>query len=281
LTVVTTKNSRLTILRDPPIDYPELWMNVYIAADNPYEESSIIQMFVRAHCWKADTPDEADLVIFGGGADVSPHLYGEEIMKDTHCSPSRDEEDIALYSECLEKGIAMFGICRGAQFLHVMNGGKLYQHVDKHTGDHRIWDNMKSYTLPKVSSVHHQSCIPNLPKMKIVASVAHSENRWVNNFVNAGAATVVGNNEDVEAFWYDDTAFFGVQGHPEYQGYQEFTSWYINKLSYFFHENKNIKLAGGNFRKVSPGSVPEEVLRNLEKMREQTNVVTLITPNAM
>src|SRR3546814_18138869 len=50
----------------------------------------------------------------------------------------------------------MFGICRGAQFLHVMNKGALWQHVEGHAGpDHYIYD-LNDDCLVIATSLHHQ-----------------------------------------------------------------------------------------------------------------------------
>src|SRR3546814_14796091 len=64
-----------------------------------------------------------------------------------------------LFKTCYENGIPMLGVCRGAQFLNVMPGGKLYQDVDNHVGDHPIYDPQNKRVIPNVSSIHHQMCI--------------------------------------------------------------------------------------------------------------------------
>jgi gamma-glutamyl-gamma-aminobutyrate hydrolase PuuD len=131
----------------------------------------------------------------------------------TVCDPKRDEDDIALYLLCLEHGIPMFGVCRGAQFLHVMNGGKLWQHVDRHYGDHRIYDIKKRDFVQKVSSVHHQMVRLNTDNgMELIATNGDARNRWANPTERAGAKA------DIEVFFYRDTCCLGVQGHPEYAG---------------------------------------------------------------
>src|SRR5206468_3407306 len=142
LSLVQEPKKRVTIMRDHDLTYPELWMEIFVQPDPDVrdDEARFAQMFARSRCSRAKSVLEADLVIFAGGADVDPVLYGEVPHETTCCDPKRDQQDMDLYLMCVEHGIPMLGICRGAQFLHVMNGGKLWQHVDKHYGDHRIFD---------------------------------------------------------------------------------------------------------------------------------------------
>ena len=101
--------------------------------------------------------EEANLVQFTGGADVDPFYYGERKHGTTHCSPARDAAEEKVYKLCKEKGIPMVGICRGAQFLNVMNGGTLYQNVNNHAiaGTHEMVCKHTGQTID-VSSTHHQ-----------------------------------------------------------------------------------------------------------------------------
>src|SRR3546814_5523779 len=106
----------------------------------------------------ADTPEEADLVVFVGGADVDPALYGAERHQTTFPDTDQDQRDMELFKTCYENGIPMLGVCRGAQFLNVMHGGKLYQDVDNHVGDHPIYDTQNKRVIHNVSSIHHKMC---------------------------------------------------------------------------------------------------------------------------
>jgi len=66
-------------------------------------------------------------VVFTGGADVSPFMYGEKKLSVTCNDEHRDEQE-KLFFERYTK-VPKVGICRGGQFLNVMNGGKMWQHV--------------------------------------------------------------------------------------------------------------------------------------------------------
>lgn len=231
----STESRRLILIRDNAPTYPELWCKVFIQADI-METSLFTGMFARARCKRADSPEDADFVIFGGGSDVDPVLYGENPHSTTHFNPQRDSQDLALYMQCLDQGIPMIGVCRGAQFLHVMNGGKLFQDVDEHYGEHSMWDIKKGMLIPNVSSVHHQMCRPNkVGGMEIVAEAHISKERWCNPHV-----VQRGKTKDIEAFFYRDSCCFGVQGHPEYSGYSFFTNWFLECVHDYIVVNPDV-----------------------------------------
>lgn len=54
----------------------------------------------------------------------------------------RDELESKLISYCLEKGIRIFGICRGMQMINKFFGGTLKK-VDSHIGEHELSDGRK------------------------------------------------------------------------------------------------------------------------------------------
>lgn len=221
-------------------------------------------MFARAQCRRAPSVLEADLVVFSGGSDVDPQLYGEKAHKSTYHNTKRDDQDMRLYLMCLEHGIPMFGVCRGAQFLHVMNGGKLFQDVDGHNGDHAIWDLMNKKRIEKISSVHHQMVMPNRANgMEIIATAAQSKERWAND-----KNCFTGDHLDIEAFFYRDTCCIGVQGHPEYEGYHYFTKWCLDLLNELVFCNPDLE-----WRKDGSLRMKEDCI----KQREQPKQPLLLT----
>lgn len=218
---------KVTVLKDDSTAVPKLYLTVFIQGP-PGDSYGFADMFSRAKCSRANTLEEADLVVFAGGDDVNPALYGEKPHSTVSWNDDRDTADINAYLFCMETGIPMLGICRGAQFLSVMNGGKLYQHVDGHNGDHWIWDLNRRHRIGKISSVHHQMVMRNLKGgMEVIAVTTKAKERWIDDKTKAviGKASEEGHGSDVEAFFYRETCCIGIQGHPEYKGYPEFTAW--------------------------------------------------------
>ncbi len=72
---------------------------------------------------------EVDLVVFTGGSDVSPWVYGEEPNGARGCDEARDHLEVSIYNEAQTLGIPCVGICRGGQLLNVLNGGSMIQDI--------------------------------------------------------------------------------------------------------------------------------------------------------
>jgi putative glutamine amidotransferase len=70
-----------------------------------------------------------DGVLFSGGRDVAPALYGEARHPATEVpsNAARDAFEVALIRLTRERGIPTFGICRGLQLANVAFGGTLVQ----------------------------------------------------------------------------------------------------------------------------------------------------------
>jgi putative glutamine amidotransferase len=76
-----------------------------------------------------DVLDALDGIVFTGGADVSPALYGETPHPATYLRPARDEAELTLLRGALDRDMPVLAICRGMQLLTVAYGGRLYQHL--------------------------------------------------------------------------------------------------------------------------------------------------------
>jgi putative glutamine amidotransferase len=72
----------------------------------------------------------ADGLVLLGGGDINPEVYNQENNSCKIACRFRDYFEMALIEKSLEKGIPIFGICRGFQMLNVYFGGTLFQHVE-------------------------------------------------------------------------------------------------------------------------------------------------------
>ena len=108
-----------------------------------------------------DNLEEADIVLFTGGEDVDPSLYGCEKHPTTHSNIRRDLEEKAVFEKVKPNQLCL-GICRGSQFLCVMNGGLLIQNVSNHAsfGTHQIICKNDGYVRYDITSTHHQMQYP-------------------------------------------------------------------------------------------------------------------------
>ena len=171
---------------------------------------SIAAMFLRQGWTIVDNIDEhIDLIQFTGGEDVDPSYYGEPKHPRTYSNPRRDATESHIYEEWVGK-VPMAGICRGAQFLNVKNGGKMWQHVNNHAvgGTHEAYDILSDSPV-QVTSTHHQMMIPaDHGEVLLVAELATKK--------ETHAIMVEGVGTDIEAVLYSDTSCLCYQPHPEY-----------------------------------------------------------------
>jgi hypothetical protein len=183
-----------------------------------------VEDMFRSESWEITHDiDEADLVQFVGGSDVSPHLYHQHPHRSTISSPERDEREKAIFIKCVDNGIPMAGICRGGQFLNVMNGGSLYQDVDNHCfGNHKAW--IKDGVLPVIiTSTHHQMIDPNYStEVVVLMTAAESTRKWqmsdIRSSIKSESCMYPEKKipRDIEALYYPGTRSLCYQPHPEF-----------------------------------------------------------------
>ncbi len=130
-------------------------------------------------------------ILFTGGQDVSPALYGEKPLDGlVSCCEKRDEMEKSVLKISLELDKPMLGICRGIQFINAALGGTLYQDLPtQHPSNighcqHAPYDvPMHSIELTKgsplhkcldveilhVNSYHHQAVKNPAPVLEVMA----------------------------------------------------------------------------------------------------------------
>ena len=132
----------------------------FFGAHKPFKQLFDETIVVQLEDFFEFEPD--DVVLFGGGADISPTIYNHSVSTFTGASAHlsfRDSNEVRHFRQAVKTGCGIIGICRGAQLACAMSGGSLIQHVDNHSGgDHT----MKTHDgrVIMVSSVHHQMMNP-------------------------------------------------------------------------------------------------------------------------
>ena len=82
-----------------------------------------------------ETLDALDGLIFSGGSDLDPDLYGQEPHPETYgVVPERDRAELTLLTAALMRDMPVLAICRGSQVLNVATGGDLVQHLPDDVG---------------------------------------------------------------------------------------------------------------------------------------------------
>lgn len=187
-----------------------------------------IRLFYNLGCDGAKNLEDADVVLFTGGEDVNPELYGEPILAKTFFNRARDAKEKAIFEAALERDLPMVGICRGGQFLNVMNKGSMYQHVTNHAlGEqrtHKAFIEVPPYKSKKndgevvkreieVTSTHHQMMIPG-PEAMVLLTARESYERQKPDRLYVGLPEE--DSLDTEAVFYDATNCLCFQPHPEF-----------------------------------------------------------------
>jgi len=163
-------------------------------------------------------PGNVDLhgLIIGGGDDISPEHYGQNIEAKVKPDLQRDALEIRWIKHPLDHRIPVLGICRGAQLINVVRGGTLHQDIRPlrfrtHNRPGLLPTKqvlLQSGSLParlmgksriRVNSLHHQAIDKEGDNLQIVG-------RDLDDIVQAIQAT-------------DEHRIMGVQWHPEYLFY--------------------------------------------------------------
>jgi gamma-glutamyl-gamma-aminobutyrate hydrolase PuuD len=82
-----------------------------------------------------ETLDVLDGIVFSGGIDIDPSVYGAARHPATDPAQAhRDAGELALLERALERDLPTLAICRGFQLLNVLRGGDLVQHLPEEVG---------------------------------------------------------------------------------------------------------------------------------------------------
>lgn len=178
-----------------------------------------IRLMFQLGCDGATNVSDADFVLFTGGEDVSPDLYNEVPMAKTNYNRARDDFEGVIYNAALERELPMVGICRGGQFLNVKNGGRMWQHVTCHAGEHLARIEVPPFVKNRrrtimVTSTHHQMMIPTEDAIILAtANVAlEKDSPGLTKIGKGGDA-----DPDIEVVLYQDTSCLCFQPHPEFK----------------------------------------------------------------
>ena len=135
-----------------------------------------------------------DGLIMTGGNDIAT------LPDANDTAPERDSFESAAYAYCLEKRIPVLGVCRGAQMINLLAGGRL-ERIANH-----------------VALRHAVTWSPSLPQVWDCPAEVNSYHGWgiapdglALGFVAAARA----DDGSIEAFYAADAAVTGIVWHPE------------------------------------------------------------------
>jgi putative glutamine amidotransferase len=155
-------------------------------------------------------------VLFLGGADIEPSLYGRKKHPETHPPElERDHLEIALFRRAFSDRKPFLGICRGAQLMAVASGGTLVQHLPDITDE----NHNSTYEGLKSGKKHSVTISPDTRLAQIVGkengsvnSAHHQAVEDIPETLRVSARSSAGVIEAIEA---RNHFCIGLQSHPE------------------------------------------------------------------
>lgn len=198
----------------------------------------IDKMFEEKNWVSTNNIQDSDLIVFPGGADISPLIYNHAIHpKTVGISDFHDQKEITVYNTALKLKKPMIGICRGGQLLHALNGGYLYQDVDNHEAYNGHTTEYLGDTI-RVSSSHHQM----MADPTIGQVLMHSKISTKKQYSKRKNSTVFGAcGYDIEAMYYPKTNQVSFQPHPEYNGFNSCKRAFFDIVDTLLEKRKNEK----------------------------------------
>lgn len=190
-------------------------LKIYVSG---YGGNHYIKWITGINTELVDSIEEADIVLFTGGQDISPALYNERCSRLTYFTQGRDDREVADFTKAKELGKGFIGICRGAQLLCALAGGKLIQDVTRHCGNHPI--EFKDGELTMTNSLHHQMMYPYDMESGKYELLAWTPKIISSSFINGDDVLMdlPEGFKEPEVVWFPEIKGFGVQGHPEMIG---------------------------------------------------------------
>lgn len=189
---------------------------IYPKIEIPQEWSGEAANWIRAYEIEEEVMDAVDGILFTGGDDVDPALYGEPALTVSgEVCPFRDIFEFRLVQEAVQRNIPSFGICRGIQTMAAALGVKLCQDVFQSGTRHQ--HQQKAPTWYPTHTVY-------MEEGSQLRSILGAEAR-VNSFHHQAIAAgqeypfvITARSADgiIEGIEKPELAYFvGVQWHPE------------------------------------------------------------------
>lgn len=183
------------------------------------QEAGGLAVVVPTHGFVDDTAailDRLDGLVFSGGPDLDPAVYGHERHPRLGPDVDRagDEYELALLAGAAERDLPVLAICRGMQALNVSRGGTLHQHLPDLTALEHNQGNA-SFEPAHPVSVETGSLLARLTGATAL-EVNSYHHQAIDRLGSGLQVCAVAPDATIEAVWDPSARFcLGVQWHPE------------------------------------------------------------------
>ncbi len=189
-----------------------------------------------------------DGFLFCGGDDITPLLFGEELMTERGATDFHtDRFHIALMQYILSLKLPVLAICRGMQILNITLGGTIFQDISLRwpaSLNHMQLSQDRSDPCHKITVLEDSILSNILCKNEVVNSFHHQCIRMVGKNLRVSA---IASDGIIEAIESDFLPFaIGVQWHPECM--TESSASMRELFRTFIKKSKNAK----NLQYISP-----------------------------
>ena len=172
-------------------------------------------------------------LIIWGGSDIHPSYYGRPV-NGSHVSgrPSaRDETEYQLILRAVELGIPIIGVCRGAQMLCAVAGGRLAQHVTGHGGANHTITDISTGEAYETSSLHHQMMYPYDDDGALLGEIIATCSPRSSQYMDLEPVEIDRICEaEPEVIWFPKQKGLAIQGHPEFMRATHPFNKYVHQL---------------------------------------------------
>lgn len=164
--------------------------------------------------------DRFDGLVLMGGADVDPHLYGQQRQPHVYgVNAEQDHFEMALVHAALALKTPVLAVCRGIQIVNVALGGTLIQHIGDIPG---VVEHAPSKFPAGQDFVLHDVEVTKGTKLSAVmgsvrARVASFHHQGLDTIGSGLKVTATSSDGLVEALEHTGSGqwILGVQWHPE------------------------------------------------------------------
>ncbi len=172
-----------------------------------------------------------DGLLVPGGEDVSPRLYGADpIQQVNYSNYDKDIFEYQLIRLAVEKGIPIFGICRGHQIINTALGGTLIQDIPSQT-DSKVCHVQANELRSELT--HSVRCQKGSLLGELLGETIHVNSfhhQAVKDIAPGLRATAWASDGIVEGMESEDGNIWTVQWHPEnlYRRYPIFKKLFVH-----------------------------------------------------
>lgn len=200
-------------------------IKVFTSTVYAQEEANKLTRWLAPEVEIVDSILTADVVLFKGGADISPDIYNNKRLTNFTriINHTRDMVEVEHFQEAVKHNKFIIGICRGAQLTCALSGGYLIQHVTNHVRDHKVV--LKDPIIPKkyhqllATSTHHQMMYPyniNPQDYDLYAWATKLSTTYTHSIPTGEFNRKMIEIREPEVVYFKKTKALAIQAHPEF-----------------------------------------------------------------